>query len=71
MIFPNFNKLKKNKIRIVQFLVTSFIALAYEGVSSYLHIKRQKALQKTFQTMETNVDLVRIIIYHFKNSVIM
>ena len=42
---------------IVTSLITGFISLAYEGISSYLHYKRQKALYKAVQVMENNVDL--------------
>ena len=37
--------------------MTGFIGLAYEGVSTYLHNKRQKALHKAFMTMENEVNL--------------
>ena len=41
---PAFKKNKKEKRGIMTLLVTNFIGLAYEGISSYLHNKRQKAL---------------------------
>ena len=38
-------------------LVTCFICLAYEGILSFLHYKRQKALHKAVQAMENKVDV--------------
>ena len=46
LLMPNFPKDRKEKRNIIVLLITSFIVLAYEGISSYLHYKRQKALQK-------------------------
>ena len=42
LILPNFQKNKKEKRDIITSLVTGFIGLAYEGISSNLHNKRQK-----------------------------
>ena len=49
-------------------LGTSFIILAYEGISSYLHNKRQKALQKAFMAMENKVNLQCNNIFHLDDS---
>ena len=38
-------------------LLTSFIGLAYDGISSYLDNKRQKALHKAFVVVENEVNL--------------
>ena len=46
LILPTFKKNKREKRGIITTLVTGFIGLVYEGISSYLHNKRQKALQK-------------------------
>ena len=39
LILPNFPKERKEKTRVIASLITSFIGLAYEGISSYLHKK--------------------------------
>ena len=52
LILPNFPKDRKDKSSIIASLVTSLISLAYSGISSYLHNKRQKALHKAFMVME-------------------
>ena len=45
LILPNFQKDRKEKRSIITSLVTGFIAFIYEGISSYLHNRRQGALQ--------------------------
>ena len=43
-ILPNFPKARKERRGIIALLVTGFIGLAYEGISSYLHNHGQKPL---------------------------
>ena len=38
-------------------LITGFIGLGYEGISSFLHHKRQKALHKAVHAIDNKVDL--------------
>ena len=45
LILPKFPKDRKKKRGIISLLATSFISLAYESISSYLHNRRQKALK--------------------------
>ena len=59
LIPPNFQSKKKEKISKIASLVTGFIRLAYEGISSFLHNKRQTALKKEFMAMEKQVNLER------------
>ena len=42
----------KQKHGIITMLVSSFIGLAYEGISSFLHHKRNKALHKAVRPMD-------------------
>ena len=46
LILPTFPKQDRQKRGIITSLMTDFIGLAYEGISSFLHHTRQKALQK-------------------------
>ena len=71
LILPNFPKDRKEKRSIIASLVTGFIGLAYEGISSYLHNKRQKALHKAFVAMENKVNLQCNKIIHLENSMVM
>ena len=52
-------------------LLTGFIGLAYEEITSYLHHKRQKALWKAFDAMERKVNLQTNKIFHLEDSMIM
>ena len=45
LILPTFPTQKREKRGIITSLITGFISLAYEGISSFLHHKRQKALK--------------------------
>ena len=44
--------LRKQKCGIITMLVSSFIGLAYEGISSFLHHKRNKALHMVVRAMD-------------------
>ena len=46
LILPNFSKNKKEKRGKIALLVTSFIGLACEGISSYLHNKDRKPYKR-------------------------
>ena len=71
LILPNFPKNRKEKRHIIASLVTGFMGLVYEGISSYLHNKRQKALKKAFMAMENQVNLKRnkILLGRFNGNV--
>ena len=45
--------------------------MAYEGFSSFLHYKRQKALHKAVKAMENKVDLQCNKIFHLEDSMVM
>ena len=42
LILPTFPKEDRHKRDIISSLVSCFISVAYEGISSFLHHKRQK-----------------------------
>ena len=56
---------------IITSIITSFIALAYEGISSFLHNRRHKALHKAIVTMENKVDSQWNNLIHLENSMVM
>ena len=68
---PSFSKLERQKRGIIISLVTGFIVLAYEGISSFLHYKRQKALHKMVKAMEDKVHLYCNKIFHLEDQVVM
>ena len=51
----------KQKCGIITTIVSSFIGLAYEGISSFLHNRRNKALHKVVNAMDS-----KTIIQHNK-----
>ena len=71
LVLPSFLKDGKERRSIIGLLVTSFIGLAYEGISSHLHNKRQKALHKAFMAMEDKVNLQCNKIFHLEDSMFM
>ena len=47
------------------------MVLAFEGISSYLHHKRHRALQKAVKMMSITMDTQRNKLMHLENSLIM
>ena len=70
LILPTFPKDKRHKRGIVTSLVSGFISLAYEGISSFLHYKHQNTLYKVVTAMESKVDLQHNKIFHLEDSMI-
>ena len=52
-------------------LVSSFIGLAYEGISSFLQNKRNKALHKPVTAMDGRADIQHNRLMHLENSMLM
>ena len=71
LILPTFTKQDSQKTGIITSLITGFIGLAYEGISSFLHHKRQKALHKVVHVIENKVDLQHNKIFHLEDSMVM
>ena len=46
LILPKFNYGQKSKRGIFSAIIAGFIGLAFKGISSFLHNRRRKALQK-------------------------
>ena len=51
-------------------LITGFIRLADEGISSFLHYKRQKSLHEAVHAMENKVDIQCNKIFHLEDSMV-
>ena len=56
---------------IINTLVSSFIGLAYEGISSFLQNKRNKALHQAISAMKTKADIQWNKLMHLENSMLM
>ena len=60
LILPKFEDREKNikqKRQIISALISGFIGLAYEGISSFLQYKQQKALQQAMHTMNKRASI--------------
>ena len=59
------------KYGIIIMLVSSFIGLAYEGISSFLQNKRNKALHKAITAMNSKTDIQCNRLMNMENSMLM
>ena len=60
----------KHKHGIITTLVSSFIGLAYEGNSSFLHNKRHKALHKSVKAMDSKATIQHNKLLQLENSML-
>ena len=61
----------KQNCGIITTLVSSLIGLAYEGISSFLHNRRHKALHKAVKAMDSKTSLQHNKLLHLEYSVVM
>ena len=71
LLLPTFSKQNRQKRGMITSLISGFIGLAYEGISSFLHCKKQKALHNAAHAIENKVDLQFNKIFHFEDSMVM
>ena len=73
LTFPKGKRPKRGVIlaSVLGGIASSIISLAYEGISSFLHHKRHKALHKSVKVMERKTDLQHNKIHHLENTMIM
>ena len=62
---------RKQKCGIITTLVSSFIGLAYEGISSFLHHRQNKALHKVVNAMDNKANIQHNKLMHLENSMLM
>ena len=62
---------RKQKCGIITTLVSSFIGLAYEGISSFLNHKQNKALHKVLRAMENKATIQHNKLMQLENSMLM
>ena len=63
--------LTKHKHGIIMTLVSSFIGLAYKGISSFLHNRRHKELHKAVKAMDSKTAIHHNKLMHFEDSMVM
>ena len=71
LILPNFPHAKQEKRSIIASLVSGFIGLAYEDISSFLHNRRHKALHTAVKAMENKVNLQHNKPMHIEDTMVM
>ena len=71
LILPKFQKECRNRRGIFKAIISGFLGLAFEGILSFLHHKRHKALQKAVKAMFVTMEAQRNKLIHLKNSLIM
>ena len=62
---------RKQKHGIITTLVSSFIGLAYEGISSFLHHKCNKTLHKAVKAMDSKPTIQCKKLIQLENSMLM
>ena len=63
--------LGKQKYGIITMLVFRFIGLAYEGISSFLHHRQNKALHKAVNAMDNKANIQHNKLMQWENSILM
>ena len=71
LILPKFYTEQRNKRGIFGTIISGFIGLAFEGISSFLHHKRHKALHKAVGAMSISLDPQRNKLMHLENTSVM
>ena len=62
---------RKQKHVIITTLVSSFIGLAYKGISSFLHHKQNKALHEAVKAMDNKATIQHNKLMQLENSMLM
>ena len=71
LILPKFYTEQRYKRGIFGTIISGFIGLAFEGISSFLHYKRHKALHKAVKAMSISMDVQRNKLMHLENTLVM
>ena len=62
---------RKQNCGIITTLMSSFIGLAYEGISSFLHHRRNKAIHKAVNAMDNKANIQHNKLMQLENSMLM
>ena len=69
LILPNFNNRKKRFLTtILGTIASKVIGLVFEGILSFLHHKRHKALQKVVNIINSKSEIDHNRVYHLEDS---
>ena len=70
IVLPKFLENRKEKRGIFASLISGFVGLAYEGISSFLHNRRHKGLQKAVKAMSRQTTTQCNKLMHLENSMV-
>ena len=70
LILPQYTE-RKEKCNIITLLISGFIGLEYDGITSFLHYRRNKALRKAVKAMETKAKAQCNRLMHLEDSIMM
>ena len=72
LILPSFNNRKERFLTtILDTMSSKVIGLVFEGISSFLHHKRHKALQKAVNVINSRSEIDHNRVYHLEDTMIM
>ena len=71
LILRKFSEGRKSKRGIFSTIISGFVGLASEGISSFLHNRRHKDLHKAVHAMPSKVDIQRNKLIHLENTLVM
>ena len=72
LILPNLNNRKKRFLTtILGTIATKVVNLAFEGISSFLHHKQHKGLQKAVNVLNSRKGIYHNRMYHLEDTMIM
>ena len=71
LILPNFNNRKKRFLTtILGTIASKVIGFVFEGISSFLHHKRHKALQEAVNIINSKSEIDHNRVYHLEDTMI-
>ena len=68
LILPKFYTEQRNERGIFGAIISGYIGLAFEGISSFLHHKKHKASHKAVKAMSISMDSQRNKLMHLENT---
>ena len=71
LILPKFYIEQRNKRGILGTIISGFIGLVFEGISSFLHHERHQALHKAVKAMSISTDAQRNKLMYLENTLVM
>ena len=70
-ILPKFPEGRKTKRGIFGMIISGFVGLAFEGISSFLRNRRHKAIHKAVCAMSSKADIQRNKLMHLEDTLVM